>query len=300
MPAMVFPRVPFEPISVPLLTASSISAILGAARRGAPSARVSLDLHLSYEEVPIRGGEAHIRGVAVRLGDLEEALARASSQDVVAAWPDGSLGKVQFFSSGSFYKLRNVEGSAPTLEINGIHMHRISGSTPWDDALAKVRAARVGPGSVVLDTATGLGYTAVHSLGAGASRVLTVEVDPNVLRMASLNPWSRGLASGRVEVVPGDAVEVVGSLPGGTFTHVLHDPPRFALSPRMYSGELYSQILRVLRPGGVLLHYTGEPGRARGRNLPGSTASRLRSAGFEVLGYDPRVMAVIARRPRRS
>ncbi len=290
-------RVRLEPRRVPLLTASTISAILAAARAGSPSATVTLDLWMSAEEVRLSGDSALLRGREVRLGELASALERMDETDVLALEGD-SLRKVQLFS-GSFYKLRNVEGGAPTLEIDGIHMHRISGTTPWEDSASKVRAARVGPGSVVLDTATGLGYTAIHSLRAGARRVVSVEVDPNVLEIASVNPWSWDLASDRVELVLGDVTEVVGELPDSTFTHVIHDPPRFALSPEMYSEGLYRELLRVLSPGGILIHYTGEPGRARGRHLPGATASRLRSAGFEVLGYLPDIMCVVARRPRR-
>ena len=290
-------RVAFEPRPVPLLTRSSILKILEAARSGSHSIEASLDLGLSSEPVRLAGGRASLRGLEVELEELRRASLDASERDVLAPAPGGGLAKVQFFS-GSFYKLRNVEGTAPTLEIDGIHMHRISGTTPWADAASKVRAARVGPGSVVLDIATGLGYTAAHALRAGAARVVTVEADPNVLGIASVNPWSRGLASGRAELLLGDALEAVRAMPGEAFTHVIHDPPRFALSPRMYSEDMYSEILRVLRPGGILVHYTGEPGRARGRDLPGATASRLRSVGFEVLGYLPGAMCVVARRPR--
>ncbi|MGC9072426.1 MAG: hypothetical protein ACP5HK_07055 [Acidilobus sp.] len=39
--------------------------------------------------------------------------------------------------SSSYYKLVPVEGSeAPTLEINGIHKHRVKDTTPLEDARA--------------------------------------------------------------------------------------------------------------------------------------------------------------------
>ncbi|MEB3851793.1 MAG: RsmD family RNA methyltransferase [Desulfurococcales archaeon] len=203
--------------------------------------------------------------------------------------------------AGHYYKLVPTQpGAPPTLEIDGIHMHRVSGTDPWRDTLSKVAAARVRRGHRVLDVCTGLGYTAIASLRRGASVVHTIEVDENVLWLAERNPWSRGLADHRVAVLLGDASSVVWELPEGFYDRVIHDPPRFTkTSSSLYTLDLYRRLYALLRPGGVLYHYTGEPGRLRGLALPGRVARLLREAGFEGVRWDPRSLGLVARKPRR-
>ena len=221
----------------------------------------------------------------------------AGARGLYLATEDG-LVRAEIREAGYYQLVSTVPGSYPTLEINGIHMHRVSGTDPLRDTLAKVRAARVRRGHRVLDTCMGLGYTAIHSLKAGASRVVTVEVDPNVIMLARVNPWSWPLASEGIETVRGDVVEVVRELPDEWFDRVIHDPPR--LTGRygdLYSMEFYRELYRVLRRRGVLFHYTGEPGRVHGRNLPGRVASRLREAGFVGARYVRSAQGVVAFKP---
>ena len=64
----------------------------------------------------------------------------------------------------------------------------------------------------MLDTATGLGYTACQA-SRGARRVITIELDPAVLAIARLNPWSKELfESSRLEQLLGDSADVVSGL----------------------------------------------------------------------------------------
>jgi len=226
-------------------------------------------------------------------------LAESMGERDVVFYEEGSGFRYVEVRAGRFYKLVNVPSGAPTLEIDGIHMHRVEGIEPWEDAGVKVRALGVRRGSRVLDVCTGLGYTAIHALKAGASEVYTVEVDENVLYIASLNPWSRGLESEAITVILGDAVDVIREFSDSTFHYVIHDPPRLTKATgELYSLEFYRELYRVLKPGGRLYHYTGEPGRVRGFNLPSRVASRLREVGFTVLGYSGRVAGIIAYKPR--
>ncbi len=239
-----------------------------------------------------------LEGVAYNVAAevLEE---HSSRRSVLLVEPGGAYYEAEV-RSNNYYKLVPVEGSAPTLEINGIHMHRVKGVTPLEDARAKVRALGVMRGQRVLEIGTGLGYTTISSLESGASLIITIEVDENVLWLAERNPWSRGLSSEKVRLIHGDAAEIVGQLADERFDIILHDPPRLtASSGPLYSTSFYQELYRVLRPGGRLFHYTGEPGRAKGASFPSRVASRLKEAGFEDVRYVPKVMGIVARKPTR-
>ncbi len=195
-----------------------------------------------------------------------------------------------------FYKLvPTISGSMPTLEINGIHMHRVRGSDPAADTRSKVAAVRIRKGVKVLDTCMGLGYTAIGSLMRGAGRVVTVEINRNVIELARVNPWSWGLEDPRITVVHDNVVNYVRELEDESFDRVIHDPPRIMRSTgELYSLPFYRELYRVLRKRGVLFHYTGEPGRKHGANFPGRIAARLEQAGFRVLRYSRHAMGIIA------
>ncbi|MCE4611461.1 MAG: methyltransferase domain-containing protein [Desulfurococcales archaeon] len=253
-------------------------------RLGWVVARIDCGSGEAWLEVPKMGLRARI--------DLS--LKNVEDRSLLVFSERGFEGKAEFYS-GAYYKLASVEaGMPPTLEINGIHMHRVVEGGPWRDAVRKASLA-VKRGFRVLDVGTGLGYTAEASLRRGARLVYTIEVDENVLSMAAINPWSWGLLSPRVRVLKADAFDALDFFGDGVFDAVIHDPPRFMESTStLYSLEFYKKLYRVLRKGGLLYHYTGEPGKSRRINLPGRVSSLLREAGFEVLGYRGRVLGVLA------
>ena len=213
----------------------------------------------------------------------------------------GSVEPLTVYDNG-YLQLRFLpESGETTLMIDGVLMHRVQGTTPRLDAAAKARAARIARGSVVLDVCTGLGYTALAALRLGAARVYSIELRLDVLQLAQHNPLSWGLGDPRVALLLGDATRVVRFLKDNVFDRVIHDPPRFSIAGDLYSLDFYSELFRVLRPGGVLFHYTGEPMRRRGRGhgpIVRGVIERLRRAGFQVVGYDTRALGVVARKPR--
>jgi len=191
-----------------------------------------------------------------------------------------------------YYKLMLPEGTKyPTLEINGIHMHRIKDVDPMSDTIAKVRTLGKISGMKVLDTCTGLGYTAILAYRKGAT-VMTIEKDPNVLSLAEVNPWSHDLE--KIIIVLADSSKIVKKLPSSYFDAVIHDPPRFSLAGELYSQEFYFELSRVLRKGGKLYHYTGMPhAKYRGKSTVKGISNRLSKAGFKVK-YDKRAQGFIA------
>ena len=193
-------------------------------------------------------------------------------------------------SGKHFYKLSPTTG-APTLEIDGIRMHRTKGTTPDKDTRDKLKMLCLSSGTV-LDTCMGLGYTAIEAQRRGADNVVTVEYDPNVLLMSRINPWSSNLfSSGAIHKVIGDSFNVVDAFPSQFFDYIIHDPPRHSSAGHLYGQEFYNKLAGVIKPGGRMFHYTGKPGsRYRKVNIHIGVRKRLRIAGFRDIEYHPVVM----------
>ena len=199
----------------PLLTAGVARAILAGARR------VSLDLGLSEVDVRLeRDGAVLPDGSVIAREDLE----RVARQEGAVYFPQGGELFQVALASSHFYKLLPTDG-APTLEIDGVRMHRTKATTPDVDTSLKLKGLRL-EGSRVLDTCSGLGYTALGAVRRGAELVVSVELNWEVLRIAQTNPWSAGLlGSDRVNIVLGDVFTVAGLFPDAFFDCVIHDPP---------------------------------------------------------------------------
>ncbi|MFU8827216.1 MAG: class I SAM-dependent methyltransferase [Brevefilum sp.] len=195
---------------------------------------------------------------------------------------DGALEKIEAFSprTNRYYSLMPTP-SAPTMLISGIPMHRVKDTTPLQDTQEKLKALGK-PHGRVLDTATGLGYTAIQAAHT-ADLVITIEFDPAVLKICRANPWSAELFTRpNIQPVIGDSVDLVAAFGDQTFDAILHDPPTFALAGEMYSLATYRHLHRLLKPGGRLFHYIGNPDSRYGATTGRGVADRLRQAGFRV------------------
>ena len=193
--------------------------------------------------------------------------------------------------TNSLIKLVPTEWGAPTFEIDGIKMLPTARVSPFEDAQRKVGLIRP-RGKAILDTCGGLGYFASWCLQGQAASVLSYEKNPDVIWLRTLNPWSPPVAAG-LKLVNGDIALEIGSLPDRSFDAVLHDPPRFGIAGELYSQVFYDHLARVLRPRGVLFHYTGSPNKlTTGRDVPREVATRLRQAGFATETEGDGVLAV--------
>ena len=163
--------------------------------------------------------------------------------------------------------------------ISGIPRHRIKGTYRRLDSQSEIRAFGRISGKV-LDTCTGLGYTAIQA-ARQASSVVTVEKDVAVLELARLNPWSEGLFTNPgIHQIVGNVVEEIEGFEDGLFSYVIHDPPAIVLAGELYSGAFYGELCRVIRAKGRLYHYTGHPKSKLGRNTVRGVARRLREVRF--------------------
>jgi uncharacterized protein len=207
--------------------------------------------------------------------------------------------KVQLFSADTnrFYKLVPSR-DAPTIEISGIRMHRTKDVTPWQDTMDKISALAPLRG-IVLDTCCCMGYTAISAARQpDVKQVFTFERDTNVLELSDYNPWSKELYTNRkIRLAIGDINAAIVRFNDNFFDAIIHDPPRVALSPELYSGIFYKELFRVLKKGGKLFHYTGSPGEKLGKDIPKGVMRRLKEAGF--IDVQPRrdILGVTARKP---
>jgi len=272
----------------PLLTAEVAGRIL----RGED--RVSLDLGLTEVTLTLRENCVVLPdGRKVGLENLRGILKRP---DVVFMIVGSELHSVAL-SNGHYYKLVPTSG-APTLEIDGVRMHRTKDTTPEVDARKKIRALGI-RGGQVLEIGTGLGYTAHAALDSGAGSIFSIELNPEVLRIALVSSWSRRIFTDRrMHIILGEAYEVLGSLRSGLFNYVIHDPPRLSLAGHLYGTSFYAELFRVLKKAGRLFHYIGEPGsKYRGRNIRESVANRLKEVGFTRLRYHEVVKGLTCMKP---
>lgn len=259
---------------------------------------LSLDLGLTFSPIKIvsEGIILEEYNIFLKIDNIRKLKIKESS--IYAIFQDG-LKEVAFFANGKYYRLKVViENRAPTLEISGIHMHRIKDIDPLGDTYLKIRAAQISKKHIVLDICTGLGYTAIASLKYGARKVYTIEIDENVLAIAQFNPWSKLLENDKIHVLLGDAFNMVKVLKDEAFNRIIHDPPRFSLAGELYSEEFYSELYRILKPGGALFHYVGFPGKfSRRIDMIKGVKTRLERVGF-ITYPKPKAFGVIAIKPR--
>lgn len=211
----------------------------------------------------------------------------------------GEAIKIQEFSevNNRIYTLYPTE-SAPTMLISGIPMHRIKGTNPWRDSQAKMIAFGK-TGGHILDTATGLGYTAILA-AENADQVTSIELDPAAQMIAKQNPWSHALFTNpKINLILGDSVEIIKIFRDNSFSGIVHDPPMIKMAGELYSLIFYKEAFRVLTPDGRLFHYIGDPTSKSGNSITRGVIQRLEEAGFSRVVTHPDAFGVMAYKYRK-
>lgn len=281
-----------ETLPPPVLSHYQAQPLLKARANGEPTAQTSFTLGRTSVQVSLEtGGVRHSRQELIPWPVIEEIADNDSACFVVEG---GEAWKIQFFSEtlNRAYTLYPTE-SAPTMLISGLPMHRIKGTDPRRDTLAKIKT--VSPlGGHVLDTAMGLGYTAIEAAKT-ADTVTTIELDPTVVEVCRLNPWSRDLFENpKITRHLGDAFDVIETLPDAAYRRVIHDPPMFSLAGHLYGEDFYRELYRVLSAKGRLFHYIGDLQSRSGAGVARGVRQRLVSAGFKRVADRPRAFGVVA------
>jgi len=276
----------------PIFSCYHAGPLLQAREEGHDRAVTSLDLGLTTCEVGLTAQGVALPGGAILPWECLEIVAR--NELACFEVQDAQVVPIQRFSEelNRFYSLMPT-GRAPTLLVSGIPMHRIQGTDPHRDTLAKVGTIAPLVGRV-LDTCTGLGYTAIQAART-AEQVVTIELDPLVVEVARLSPWSAALfGDSRILQLVGDAYDLVETLEDAHFSRIVHDPPMFSLAGDLYSGAFYRELWRVLRNGGRLFHYIGDLDSRSGHGVARGVVRRLQEAGFSQVVRKPAAFGVVA------
>jgi predicted methyltransferase len=255
-------------------------------------AMLSLDLNLTESEVRLQPESVLFPGG----GNLSwESITEISENEVACYAVDGNGARpIKGFSefSGRVYGLMPTV-SAPTMLISGIPMHRIKDTNPHQDTLNKIKAVAPIKGDV-LDTTTGLGYTAIEAART-ARHVVTIEIDPTAQEIARQNPWSQPLFDNpKIKQIIGDAFDEIEAFESESFSTILHDPPMFSLAGDLYSLSFYRQAFRVLKNNGKMFHYIGDPQSKSGARTTAGVIRRLQEAGFKRVTRAPQAFGVVA------
>ena len=155
------------------------------------ASRTSLDL--GKTETTVFMQEDRVRLSDEATVSLDELRMIAECDDAVFALREGAFEKLFYYSEATrrTYKLRPTP-DWPALEISGILMHRIKGTTPKRDAEAKLRLASPVRGAV-LDTCMGLGYSAILAAESAAS-VTVIELKAEISTVvAALIPTTESM-----------------------------------------------------------------------------------------------------------
>jgi predicted methyltransferase len=266
--------------------------LLVARQQHLTSAPISPDLGLTTGEARLTA-EGIVLPTGERLG-WGDVVHISETENQCFLLDQDTIRSIQVFSPVTHWsRSLFATASAPTTLVAGFPMHRVQQTDPIQDTRAKLAAIAPIKGQV-LDTATGLGYTAIEAAKT-ADCVTTIELDPAALEIARMNPWSQALFDNpRIIQYIGDAAEVVERFADQTFMRIIHDPPTLSLAGELYSQVFYSQLYRVLSPRGKLFHYIGDLSGGSGQRVAAGVMRRLQEVGFRRVVRHPEAFGVVA------
>ena len=270
-----------------------ITRILEAIRNGKDSICLSLDLNLSEKVWKIEADRLILDNDTFI--DMKKLKSISSFDNKIFIFQNNELIPIEVRSNG-YYKLVPTK-SAPTLEINGIKMHRSKKIDPLTDAKLKTQLV-VTPNDQVLDTCGGLGYSAVFALKAGAKKVISTEKSRAVIKIRNLNPWFKNHDDKKLEMIHTDITREIDRFENSMFNSVIHDPPRFtSTTGDLYGRKFYNSLFRVMAPRSKLFHYTGSPKKIKAKDkFIKNTMNRLGQSGFKSICFHDNLQGIYAQK----
>ncbi|RLE44622.1 SAM-dependent methyltransferase [Candidatus Woesearchaeota archaeon] len=243
--------------------------------------RISPDLGITFTSPIYKNDKVIINEEEIPF-DIIKYIAKKKRYSVFI-YERNKLKPIQLFSKKTnlFYKLVTYKlNSAPTIQISGTHMHRVVGTDPWSDAKNKINLIAPRKSDLGLDSCTGLGYTAILA-ARRCKKVITVEKDENVIKIAKLNPWSKELfTADNIRLIIDDIQHAIIKFKDSAFDFIIHDPPQYYHAKELYSRTLYAEFYRVLKKEGRFFHYVGKVGTRLGKKYIEQIKKRLLDCRF--------------------
>ena len=175
---------------------------------------------------------------------------------------------------------------------------------PWDTGVSPPELLDfldASPPGRALDLGCGTG-TNVSTLAQHGWTVVGVDFVPKAVRKGKRKVREAGVEA---ELRVGDVTQplylglpfdLILDIADETFDCIIHDPPAFSLAGDLYSREFYADLYRVLKPGGKLFHYIGNPESKSGANVTRGALNRLGEVGFSNLRREPSAFGILARK----
>jgi predicted methyltransferase len=240
---------------------------------------LNLDLNTTHKQyrVYLQRSGIYLPQVNLKL-DYDTIKKYSKKEELLYLINEEGLIPLVFFEN-KFYRILST--IPPSLEIDGIRMHK---TNVENEIIQKIENLKIKRGYRVLDTCCGFGYTAIKAAQKGA-KVITIEIDPFVIKLAKINPYSKDLFIDKnITLIIGDTTKILKNNIEDYFDVIIHDPPK--LSPKtgnLFSNELYITFYKLLKPKGILFHYVGEAGKKyRNKDLLHTISKRLSDIGFKV------------------
>jgi predicted methyltransferase len=277
---------------LPILSHYQTSPLLAAREQELTSSTTSIDLGMTSIGVSLTSDRVIFPDSSFLDWQFIEKI--NSNKNACFYLKDNTATPLRGFSEtlGRAYSLMPTSG-APVLVAAGFPMHRSKNITPSSAAMAMVEPI-MPIGGTALDTATGLGYTAIVA-SKTASMVFTIERCPVTQKLARMNPWSQSLFNNpKIKQIIGNSYEEIAKFGDNSFAAIIHDPPTMALAGDLYSGTFYRQAFRVLRQGGRMFHYIGDPDSVAGSKVARGAVKRLYEAGFKKIIPSTKAFGMVA------
>lgn len=275
-----------------ILSHMQLRPLVQARDEGQTEVMASLDLGRTQTAVTLSPTHLHLPNQTLTWETLEPILKAENNCFTVQ---DGFIEKIIGFSelTNRVHTLCPTD-HAPTMLVSGLTMHRIKGTNPTRDTQEKLKTIKPITGHV-LDTCTGLGYTAIGAAQGGATTVITCELDPATIDICRQNPWSQALFdTPNLSQRMGDSTDLIETFADEQFDRVIHDPPFISFAGHLYAQEFYEQVHRVLKRKGKFFHYIGNPDSRSGSQTTRGVIDRLQKAGFKRVIRKPRAFGVLA------
>jgi len=273
------------------LYADTADRVINAMQNGHGSVTLSCDLNLSEVTLCITGNELILDDESVITLKQLERIRKTRTRIYLH---DGYELRPLEMRHEDYTKLVPTQ-TAPYLEASGVKLHISKGICPFESA-GRMAESVVKNGFMVLDTCSGLGYSALRSAKLGARQTVTVEISADILQLRSENPWSSGLYNNDSIIQKhNDILSFIKTCEPESYDAIIHDPPRFSLAGELYGDSFYKELKRVLKKRGVLFHYTGNPYTIKqGNSFVSGVTKRLYEVGFKKVTQEKELMGVKA------